>query len=87
MRSEMLFTRCPVCLGSYRVLEADCPCTRTPTPGWAETGVTLGQLQVYAGRERALAGDPGLPECRRRRVLGALAARVAAALARLRGEG
>lgn len=46
--SEMTYTRCLVCKGSLKrrimVSVSDCPCTTTSTPGWAATGLTMGQL-------------------------------------------
>lgn len=86
--SEMTYTCCPVCQGSLRmsmgpdvplsaIQQVPCPCTRGDTPGWAPTGVTLAQMDRMAETERALAGDPGVPESRRREVLARALARVA----------
>lgn len=73
--SEMTYARCPACRGSTWLHGEGvggatlCPCTRGETPGWAPTGVTLGQIERMAELERALAGDPGVPEARRREAL------------------
>lgn len=87
--TEMTYTRCPACRGSLHIVTGPdiplaatqhvaCPCARADTPGWAPTGVTLGQIERMAELERALAGDPGVPEARRRKAL----ARARAALSR-----
>ena len=73
----MTYTRCSICNGSLTLsadiggVEAEhrCPCTRSPTPGWSPTGVTLAQIDRMVDVERALAGDPGLPEQRRLEIL------------------
>ena len=46
-----------------------CHCTRSPTPGWNPTGLTVRQLERMAERERVLSGDPGIPPDRRLKVL------------------
>ena len=93
--SEMTYTRCPVCRGTLCITPeastdrepacwpVNCPCARTASPGWAPTGLTLGQLDRLADVERALAGDPGLPEERRRAVLVTLRRRLREAESRL----
>lgn len=73
--SEMIYVRCPACRGSAWLhgegvgLSAPCPCARTDHPGWAPTGLTMGQIDRMVDLERALAGDPGLPVERRREIL------------------
>lgn len=58
----MTYTRCNLCGGSSFMpspasLECvRCPCARSKTPGWAETGITLGQI------ERAVAAEKLQPE-------------------------
>lgn len=76
---HMTYTRCPRCDGTL-VMPADlrtptssggetCLCCLTPTPGLEPTGVTLAQLERFADRELAIAGDPGIPHARRGEIL------------------
>lgn len=63
MPSAMTYTRCPLCKGELIVFGVSntqdsphprrhpCPCTRGKTPGWAVTGVTLGQLDRLSRQE------------------------------------
>jgi hypothetical protein len=56
----MTYTRCPACAGTLEIAVGDhlhpCPCTRSPLPGWAATGLTLRQ-QERAVRMEAVAKD------------------------------
>jgi hypothetical protein len=59
MMGELLYQRCPVCKGTLQVpggaavcdwppelVGGDrCVCTRSSTPGWTATGLTLGQVE------------------------------------------
>lgn len=85
---DMAYTRCEQCAGTLTMARppGPCWCTRSSTPGWVPTGVTLGQLERYADRERALAGDPGLPADRRLAILLKLRSRVTAAIGRLTAD-
>ncbi len=47
MPTEMTYTRCSCCHGTLRTELAGmtvCPCTRSSTPGWGATGLTMGQI-------------------------------------------
>ena len=54
--------------------------------GYVPVGVTKTQLDAYADRERALQGDPGLPEADRLAILLKLKRRVVRALGRLTAD-
>lgn len=72
MADEMTYTRCQVCKGSQlKTLFGlvSCHCHKSRTPGWAETGVTLDQLERFADWERALAGDPGMLGAKRQLIV------------------
>lgn len=88
--SDMTYTRCPMCGGTEVFLTTDgerpCPCMLSDHPGWAPTGLTLSQIERMAELERALAGDPGVTEGRRRQLLLQLRTRVRAALALLEAD-
>ena len=61
---EMMYQRCPVCNGTQRLdppavvntggVTYDCPCKRAKYPGWAEIGVTVGQLDRTVGENGRL---------------------------------
>lgn len=78
--SEPLFTRCSICQGAGHFDHGDgrtvCPCVRTDHPGYAHVGLTLGQLDRMAERERVLQGDPGVPAERAGKVVADIRARL-----------
>lgn len=89
--SEQLYTRCPICQGKKYTSKQispgfaighPCPCVGGETPGWALTGLTMGQVERMVELERALAGDPGVPLDRRITVI----QKVREKLARLRDQ-
>lgn len=81
-----LYERCPICDGAARLNGARCVCARGETPGFVKVGISLAQVIAYADRERALAGDPGVPEAKRLAVLLKLRSRVGRALDRLTAD-
>lgn len=89
MAGEMTYTLCPLCHASGTIPTADphrraaCPCLRSPSPGYAATGLTVGQIERMVLVERCLVGDPGVPVDERSRVIVALRERVDKAEARL----
>lgn len=53
--SAMTYTKCEMCSRMR-----DCLCAQSPTPGWAPTGLTLGQIERMVQMERVLQQDPGV---------------------------
>jgi hypothetical protein len=58
--------KCPLCGGSQTLAEAaklntggttiECPCRKSPTPGWAKVGLTVGQIEkIRRDRDRMAA--------------------------------
>jgi hypothetical protein len=67
--AEPLYQRCSLCSGSLRVVAATntdpvekdrpCPCTTSPTPGWAAIGLTVGQVERLVEDARKKPGPGG----------------------------
>lgn len=68
--ATMTYTRCPVCENKQN--RPPCVCDRGEAPGYAATGLTLGQIDRMVERERALSGDPSLSLERRQVICGEL---------------
>jgi hypothetical protein len=61
--AEALYRKCPLCEGTLEIRDLEtvheglppkpCPCRGSKTPGWAEVGLTVGQVdKVIADRLR-----------------------------------
>lgn len=54
--SEMTYTKCSLCKGTGRIAakNCECPCIMSQTPGWDQTGITVGQIERAVRAEKCL---------------------------------